>query len=167
MHLAGASMSYGHISSLYSPPLWQEGSMDLLLTVCLFCCLFSCPSIHILLSISQSISNTTKVRMDVPDLTDCETFISSSFIKIYEHFTMFSLRVKQNTVLVTFNTFIRSKLNVLYCIKVVKYIKMPKACPKKSICHFQKLKMILKNNRKTVRLPQMYQFLLLKHKSIC
>ena len=29
-------------------------------------------------------------------------------------------------------------------IKVVKYIEMPKACLKKSICHFQKLKMILK-----------------------
>ena len=29
--------------------------------------------------------------------------------------------------------------------KVVKYIEMPKACPKKSICHFQKLEMILKS----------------------
>jgi len=27
--------------------------------------------------------------------------------------------------------------------KVVKHIEMPKACPKKSICHFQKLEMIL------------------------
>jgi len=28
--------------------------------------------------------------------------------------------------------------------KVVKYIEMPKACPQKSMCHFQKLEMILK-----------------------
>ena len=28
--------------------------------------------------------------------------------------------------------------------KVVKHIEMPKACPKKSICHFKKLAMILK-----------------------
>ena len=29
-------------------------------------------------------------------------------------------------------------------IKVVKYIEMPKACLKKSMCHFQKLETILK-----------------------
>ena len=29
-------------------------------------------------------------------------------------------------------------------LKVVKHIEMPKAGPKKSICHFQKLEMILK-----------------------
>jgi len=28
--------------------------------------------------------------------------------------------------------------------KVVRHIEMPKAAPKKSICHFQKLEMILK-----------------------
>ena len=32
----------------------------------------------------------------------------------------------------------------LYDLKVVKHIEMPKAGPKKSICHFQKLEMILK-----------------------
>ena len=52
-------------------------------------------------------------------------------------------------------------------IKVVKYIEMPKACPKKSMCHFQKLEMILKwNKQKYVRLPQKYQFLLLKQKKL-
>jgi len=51
---------------------------------------------------------------------------------------------------------------------MVKHIEMPKACPQKSICHFQKLEMILKwNKQNTVRLPQKYQFLLLKHKSNC
>jgi len=29
-------------------------------------------------------------------------------------------------------------------VKVVIYVEMPKAAPKKSICHFQKLEMILK-----------------------
>jgi len=47
--------------------------------------------------------------------------------------------------------------------KVVRHIEMPKAAPKKSICHFQKLDMILKwNKQNTVRLPQKYQFLLIK-----
>ena len=41
--------------------------------------------------------------------------------------------------------------------KVVKHIEMPKAGPKKSICHFQILEMILKcNKQNTVRLPQKY-----------
>jgi len=35
-------------------------------------------------------------------------------------------------------------LEIIVNIKVVKYIEMPKACPKKSMCHFQKLEMILK-----------------------
>jgi len=34
--------------------------------------------------------------------------------------------------------------HVIQELKVVKYIEMPKACPKKSMCHFQKLEMILK-----------------------
>ena len=46
--------------------------------------------------------------------------------------------------------------------KVVKHIEMPKAGPKKSICHFQKPEMILKwNKQNSVRLPQKYQFLLI------
>ena len=53
-------------------------------------------------------------------------------------------------------------------VKVVKHIEMHKAAPKKSICHFQKLEMILKwNKQNTVRLPQKYQFLLIKHKINC
>jgi len=53
-------------------------------------------------------------------------------------------------------------------VKVVRHIEMPKAAPKKSICHFQKLEMILKwNKQNTVMLPQKYQFLLIKHKIIC
>jgi len=53
-------------------------------------------------------------------------------------------------------------------VKVVKHIEMPKAGPKKSVCHFQKLEMILKwNKQNTVRLPQKYQFLLIKHKINC
>ena len=52
--------------------------------------------------------------------------------------------------------------------KVVRHIEMPKAAPKKSICHFQKLEVILKwNKQNTVRLPQKYQFLLIKHKINC
>ena len=44
-------------------------------------------------------------------------------------------------------------------IKVVIHVEMPKAATKKSICHFQKLQMILKwNKQNTVRLPQKYQF---------
>ena len=46
----------------------------------------------------------------------------------------------------------------------MRHIEMAKAAPKKSICHFQKLEMILKlNKQNTVRLPQKYQFLLIKH----
>jgi len=52
--------------------------------------------------------------------------------------------------------------------KVVIHVEMPKAAPKKSICHFQKLEMILKwNKQNTVRLPQKYQFVLIKHKINC
>jgi len=36
------------------------------------------------------------------------------------------------------------KLDFKFCIKVVIHVEMPKAAPKKSICHFQKLEMILK-----------------------
>jgi len=32
----------------------------------------------------------------------------------------------------------------ILCIKVVIHVEIPKAAPKKSICHFQKLEMILK-----------------------
>jgi len=43
--------------------------------------------------------------------------------------------------------------------KEVRHIEMPKAAPKKPICQFQKLEMILKwNNQTTVRLPQKYHF---------
>jgi len=53
-------------------------------------------------------------------------------------------------------------------IKVVIHVEMPKAAQKKSICHFQKLEMILKWNKQiTVRLPQKYQFVLIKHKINC
>jgi len=53
-------------------------------------------------------------------------------------------------------------------IKEVRHIKMPKAAPQKSICHFQKLEMILKwNEQITVRLPQKCQFLLIKHTVNC
>ena len=53
-------------------------------------------------------------------------------------------------------------------LKVVIHVEMPKAVPKKSICHFQKLEMILKwNKQNTVRLPQKYQFVLIKHKINC
>ena len=48
----------------------------------------------------------------------------------------------------------------VYCIpfKVVIHVEMPKAAPKKSICYFQKLEMILRwNKQNTVRL----QFILL------
>jgi len=41
---------------------------------------------------------------------------------VYEHYGLFSGRT----------------------LKVVKHVEMPKAAPKKSICHFQKLEMILK-----------------------
>ena len=52
--------------------------------------------------------------------------------------------------------------------KVLIHVEMPKAAPQKSICHFQKLEMILKcNKQNTVRLPQKYQFLLIKHKINC
>jgi len=47
-------------------------------------------------------------------------------------------------------------------------LKYPKAAPKKSICHFRKLEMILKwNKQNTMRLPQKYQFVIIKHKIIC
>jgi len=53
-------------------------------------------------------------------------------------------------------------------IKVVKHIEMSKAGPQKSICHFQKLEMILKwNKQNTVRWPLKNQFLLKKHKINC
>ena len=53
-------------------------------------------------------------------------------------------------------------------IKVLKHIEMSEAGPKKSICHFQKLEMILKRNKQnTVRLPLKYHFLLIKHKINC
>ena len=53
-------------------------------------------------------------------------------------------------------------------LKVVIHVEMPKAAPKKSICHFQKLEMILKwNKQNTVRLSQKYQFVLIKHKINC
>jgi len=50
-------------------------------------------------------------------------------------------------------------------VNVVIHVEMPKAAPKKSICRFQKLEMILKisisfqkwNKQITVRLPQKYQ----------
>ena len=52
--------------------------------------------------------------------------------------------------------------------KVVIHVEMPKAASKKSICHFQKLEMILKRNKQnTVRLPQKYRFVLIKHKINC
>jgi len=52
--------------------------------------------------------------------------------------------------------------------KVVGHIEMPKAAPQKSICHFQKLEKILKwNKQNTVRLPQKFQLLLIKHKIDC
>ena len=52
--------------------------------------------------------------------------------------------------------------------KVVIHVEMPKAAPKKSICHFQKLELILKwNKQNTVRLPQKYRFVLIKHKINC
>ena len=50
----------------------------------------------------------------------------------------------------------------------MRHIEMPNAAPQKSICHFQKLEMILKwNKQNTVRLPQKYQILLIKHKINC
>jgi len=53
-------------------------------------------------------------------------------------------------------------------VKEMRHIEMPKAAPKKSICHFQKLVMILKwNKQNTVRLPQKFHFLLIKHKNNC
>jgi len=53
-------------------------------------------------------------------------------------------------------------------VKVVIHVEMPKAAPKKSICLFQKLEMILKwNQQNTVRLPQKYQFVFIKHKINC
>jgi len=53
-------------------------------------------------------------------------------------------------------------------IKEMRHIEMPKAAPQKSICHFQKLEMILKwNKQNTVGLPQKNQFLLIKHKNDC
>ena len=48
--------------------------------------------------------------------------------------------------------------------KDVRHIEMPKAAPQKSIRHFQKLEMILKwKKQNTVRLPQKYHFILIKH----
>ena len=61
-----------------------------------------------------------------------------------------------------------AKASDLFGIKEMINIEMPKAAPKKYICHFKKLEMILKwNQQKTVRLPQKYQFLLIKHKTNC
>ena len=55
-------------------------------------------------------------------------------------------------------------VDVLVIIKEMRHIEMPIAAPKKSIRHFQNLEMILKwNKQNTVRLPQKYQFLLIKH----
>jgi len=52
--------------------------------------------------------------------------------------------------------------------KEVRHIEMPQAVPQKSICHLKKLAMILKwNKQNTVRLPQKYHFLLIKHKINC
>ena len=47
-------------------------------------------------------------------------------------------------------------LRVLFIsIKVAIHVEMPKAVPKKSSCHFQKLEMILKwNKQNTLRLPK-------------
>ena len=57
---------------------------------------------------------------------------------------------------------------VIIGLKVVIHVEMPKAAPKKSICHFQKLEIILKRNKQnTVRLSQKYQFVLIKHKINC
>ena len=57
---------------------------------------------------------------------------------------------------------------MLPSIKEMRHIEMPKAAPQKSICHFQKLEMILEwNKQNTVRLPQKYNFLLIKHKINC
>ena len=47
----------------------------------------------------------------------------------------------------------------MWGLKEMIHIEMPKAAPKKSICHFHKLEMILKwNKQNTVRLPQKYHF---------
>jgi len=59
-----------------------------------------------------------------------------------------------------------TRTDMLQCVKEVRH--MSKAAPKKPICHFQKLEIILKKNKQnTVRLPQNYQILLTKHKIIC
>jgi len=61
-----------------------------------------------------------------------------------------------------FMTVLTLFIDDLHCmLKEVRHIEMPKAAPKKSICHFQKLDMILKWNKQntsTVRLPQKYHF---------
>jgi len=55
--------------------------------------------------------------------------------------------------------FIYNVLSGKRVFKVVRHIEMPKAAPQKSICHFQKLEMLLKwNKQNTVRLPQKYRF---------
>ena len=63
----------------------------------------------------------------------------------------------------------RTMLVLVYnVLKEMRHIEIPKAAPKKSICHFRKLETILKwNKQNTVRLPQKYQFVLIKHKFIC
>ena len=48
-----------------------------------------------------------------------------------------------------------------FFVKEMRHIEMPKAAPKKSICYFQKLEMLLEwNKQNTVWFPQKYQFLL-------
>ena len=74
------------------------------------------------------------------------------------------LKLTVNTGQVVFS----GEIYYYWPLKVGKHIEMPKAAPKKSICHFQKLEMILKwNKENTVRLPQKYQFLLIKHEINC
>ena len=54
-------------------------------------------------------------------------------------------------------------LNYVKGIKEMRHTEMPETSPKKPICHFQKLEMILKWNKQiNVRLPQKYQFLLIE-----
>ena len=62
---------------------------------------------------------------------------------------------------------IKCTFSIMVLVKVGIHVEMPKAAPKKSICHLKKLEMILKWNKNTVRLPQRYQFVLIKHKINC
>ena len=53
-----------------------------------------------------------------------------------------------------FEVYTRNKNTKCNFIKVGIHVEMPKAAPKKSISHFQKLEMILKRSKQnTVRLP--------------